>query len=364
MADVDKAVEYLNVIYTFMQLHFKKNEDVEDYMKKAADNSVRTITGGRFEFFIAGAKKSTKAFDSILKQIVKANQDKNYKAEEMKKEIMEYAKTMAVDLHEESGIMEEYKFENFSMIFTITHKDQQIPHIDVIHPTNQFSLYASPGNAGTIRMLPHQKLRTIQDLKKYVWQDVPDDLFKCIDNNKNAKWVIGCYGDLLHSSFYIYKPGKVDVGDVHLVPGSMIHAGPVTTGCRATIFYSASTVIGNEDKSYNPDVQYSAPLLMAEIAFYVVSQLEDEDSYLYLLFLIAEYTRRYGAYIKPSQRISEQLIEENYFKPFLVAMENKIFLRRSDKIAVSVCDQLDVKEAVAEFYLKYPLTSFKENDSE
>ena len=111
---------------------------------------------------------------------------------------------------------------------------------------------------------------------------MPDTLEKALDSNPHTVQLLKQFGSTLHSKCEEQPPpGRrtgtlYPRGTVFTLPGSRIHAGPKTNKHRCIMFFSGS-LRGSQVASYNPDVQYYAPLLVADMLAIVFNSISVAD---------------------------------------------------------------------------------------
>ena len=262
---------------------------------------VRCIQGGRFEIFVeAGtdvARKRNDAFCALIEELLQelamavavvvapqtdqANQpwaDKG--VDYVKRVLIGYASEQA---RRDPRIKQfDYEFDNFSLLINYSAVEVQYPHIDLLHPNVQCGCILTDKSAGTIAYTVPAPITSAEDLKKHIWTCMPDTLEKALQSNPHTVQLLKQFGSTLHSKCEEQPPpGRrtgtlYPRGTVFTLPGSRIHAGPKTNKHRCIMFFSGS-LRGSQVASYNPDVQYYAPLLVADMLAIVFNSISVAD---------------------------------------------------------------------------------------
>jgi len=273
--------------------HHLKLEKVQtkimNFMKQHPENdSVRIIEGERIEIFVDAIDKESTCFDEIvcaqLKTVPTAIEAKDY--------ILNYCRLQAkMDPRlttDKNNNKIDYEFQNFSLLVSLYRCPAQTPHIDLVLPNYQFGLFVSDGTEGTYFVEPTgqedmhtNSLETIStpDDVIHLWEttdvfcdgqcpNVPPAVVNALKNHDAVPFLIGCFGNVLHPEQKLkarmITKKKIPVGTLASLPGSVVHAGPKTSGPRTILFFSGTPSTGTIE-SYMPDSQYNGPTLATQI---------------------------------------------------------------------------------------------------
>jgi hypothetical protein len=249
--------------------------------------SVRPIQGGRIEVFMQAGNKPTDAFDAVAARVGKKC---NRSVAHVKRVIVNHA----VKLAKTDARYIEYQFDNFSLIINYKQVDAQATHIDLLEPHAQFGLAVSEQIPCTITYQTPTNIQCANDLRSAGWDDMPQELEEAMNVPESGiPEHLKSFGNVLHN---VIEPCETDTpllerGAVSCLPGSVLHAGPECDTFRAILFFSGSLDV---DVQYNPDVQFFAPLLLAELIPAMWHKLTDNlQSRIYLLTKLADYVEQY-----------------------------------------------------------------------
>jgi len=268
---------------------------------RAGDSSLRLIQAGRYEIFVQARNKASDAFDSLV-------EGGNRFPEGFKSALLRFATEQARrDPRLQNG---RYSFGNFSLIVNYDPVQPQAPHIDLLWPNFQFGLAVTDNIPGTLFREVGAHVATVDDLlatwRAQGWGEPPSALTAAMRKESRLRDLVREYGDVLappHSCSPRPSPSSarekeeaggmigsavpIRAGTLLSLPGSVVHAGPRSSGFRAVMFFSAWPE-GSDVAEYDPDTQYSSVLLCGHLVSLMWAQIGVGFSErLYLLRVLA-----------------------------------------------------------------------------
>jgi len=235
-----------------------------DKLIEADDESVRLIQAGRYEIFIDAQDQPNTAFRMLT----------NKMPIDTKERIIRHARRTSLrDPRLREG-PKKYKFGNFSLIATYDLVPAQAPHIDVVLPNYQFGLTVTDRTPSTQIFDKKQRIRTADalvdiwvDRGNYIGKKIPPNIAHAIRTNPEVLRIVESFGDVMLPHQIVRRMKgcpHLPTGTVTSIPGTVVHAGPMTDGFRAIIFYSAWPV-GSSVAAYHPDTQFSGVTMVGHL---------------------------------------------------------------------------------------------------
>lgn len=282
--DIVDLLDHLNIA-----LQKEGVRDQLDRLVSGDDESVRLIQAGRYELFLCASGKESKAFDQIAHDM----------PDDTKRRILTYAVSAARrDPRLKGGST--YEFGNFSIICNYDPVPAQAPHIDLILPNYQFGLIITDKIPGTQFLeIGEERIRTTDALAG-LWssigakfgQTLPPNLAIALQADSIVRELIASFGDVLlplESFGAMTACASVSTGTLLSLPGSVIHAGPMSNSFRAIMFFSARPG-GSKSDAYDPDTQFSGVTLCGHIVHLLWRQPNIAyDERLFLLSIFEQY---------------------------------------------------------------------------
>jgi hypothetical protein len=396
------------------------------------DESLRRIQGGRIEIFCRARNHRCTVFeqlcDTLHRQLVQrqkkrrlqqqSSDDTNHvnpiadiaaianevldnypftNGRQIKKAILDYCESQARRDARIGGLVHngptsyQYLFDNFSLLVNYLAVPAQTIHLDMQEPNFQFGLIVTNATVPTRIYRPSARIRTVADVRRYAWPDLPDSLAEAMAQDGQLPDLIDKFGDLLcpviapvaistmpvvaqatssHDTAIapvVLNQDRVATGTLLSLPGSVIHAGPACDGFRAVLFFTAwpgggvtdkdcesshsqdaeledptapnnATVLNNTDTTpkralippYDPDTQYSTPLLISDMTMVLWDGIEQGDR-IYLLTKLVD------------------AIQASNYRSFYRHLTDALLIDFTKTIGYGLCPPDKVPEFVARF---------------
>ena len=272
------AALVLEGLSAFLQNKWESLEMEE--LRELASNSrlspitgIRTITGGRFEFYVQVKGCTPAAFKSVLRESEKMRRkDPNLDLTDddlgtIIGIIVRFASERATWM-----VHAGYSFQNFSYIVSFGPVEQQNVHIDLALPLHfQLGMLCTRRGKLTVeyKSVGNDPPYEIGTKLSVIWQDMAPKMKKKMDSSPAIQKLLDGFGMLLSPTIERVedKPPKVNFGDMLLLPGRVMHCGPAVTGkklLRSVLFFTA-TPPQDTALAYNSETQYCRSTLIHDI---------------------------------------------------------------------------------------------------
>lgn len=271
----------------------------EDEENESVLESCREIQGGRIEIFLEAKDKSSQAFDYIIGRKLR---------KDAKEIVLEYCRRQA---DQDKRLNKGYKYENFSLLVSFYQRPAQVPHLDLVHPNYQFGVILSDQATGT-HFVPASvqnnigRVATVDNLEE-LWNTnvafkedngehllMPDTIKKVFQQEEGAQQLLRYFGDTLIPEKTLVdsfiQREKIPTGTLCSLPGSIVHAGPRSSGLRSIIFFSGTPKDTSNVDPYLPDSQYNGVTLIGHLVSILWRRdTIEKDERRYLLKRLVQY---------------------------------------------------------------------------
>jgi len=257
-----------------------------DQMLDNGVEGIRFIQKKRIEVFVQAEGKSSVAMDQILQAALPRDpqEDPNDSdPEQVRAMIVQY-------VEQQADSQQDYILGNFSLIINLNKVEAQYPHVDLWHPNIQYGLALTDHCPATMVFATEPSITTARDFQTVACPDLPEELVALLDEKCHG--LFQNFGNVLHPKPIRIQNEQSDdthdcslrTGDVTILKGGRVHAGPAWNQPRVILFASGCPKTNKSDhddndksraiEPYDPDVQYTRAQLMATILSTVFADLE------------------------------------------------------------------------------------------
>lgn len=263
----DEMIQLLRLISEAIQKEFLPLYIQTDHKWNKLEG-IRSIQNGRWELFVQSKKMECQAFDVLCELILSKLPEHLQSTASIRCALIAYAQACA---RLDQRLPETIQFGHaFSFIITSGIVPSQHPHIDILFPDYQFGLIVTDGVPATNWYRSKIAIVcTAEALANFLHVDQQStNLVRALHSFPVCVQLLEQFGaclSTLHSTDYEQVVGErecLPVGSVMSLPGGLLHAGPASSSYRTVMFFTAHV---DEDRVYNPDVQYFDGLLLAEL---------------------------------------------------------------------------------------------------
>jgi hypothetical protein len=269
----------------------KKTEKLLAKVAQSGDeSSARLIQGNRYEIFVQSSfGKKYNVFDQIASRV-----SRKASSSDVRTALIQFSlrKVASIGKHFSK---EKFSCNNFSLLTSYGKCKGQAPHIDLLPPNVQFGLTITDLSPPTLCFQVPTHIQSASDLVETGWPNMSDNLGDELEKQGSGfPELLRGFGNVLHPGIRdCSRSDLLRAGTLAAMSGGKVHAGPPSEKYRSILFFSGQTK-GSREPEYNPDTQYSSPVLCADILYDLWLRISVTDRE-YLLTRLLEYAKQVAA---------------------------------------------------------------------